>query len=258
MRCALALGMVVFLGACASAPSRTATRTADLTVSTGQPDRIPLVRGRGDLPFREARAEVARLSGEYAALRIAAKGSGSTREDVVQLPLTTKASDVATLVVFAVFHGRVRVGARETSSDAELSAATSAFAGSPGTVALLRVDDEADLDDVVHVAKALHDLGIDVRVLGSVAPGEPAPKQWGSDCPHPAGADLRGSDNVVVKVLVDDDGQGRAGVVHLLDTPPSGFAWAAAVCATLNRFEASSAPPGQPRVGRPLAIKFLP
>jgi hypothetical protein len=258
MRCALALGSAVLLGACASAPSRTAIHSGDLTVSTGQPGGIPLVRGRGDLPFREARAAVARLSGEYAALRIAATDSGATVEDVVQLPLTTKAADVATLVVFAVFHGRVRVGATETRSDAELSAATSAFTASPGTVALLRVDDEAELDDVVHVAKALDDLGIAVRVLGSVGPGEPAPREWGSDCQLPAGADLRGSDSVVVKVLVDDDGQGRAGVVHLPDTPPSGFAWAAAVCATLNRFQASSAPAGQPRVGRPLAIKFLP
>jgi len=244
------------LGACASTPGHVAKRTGELTVSTGQPDHVPFIRGPGSLAFREARSEVARLSLEYDALRMVATGTGSAGADVVDLPLTAKATDITTLVVVAVFHGHTRVGARDIRTDAELDAATSSFAGSPGTVALLRVDDEADLDDVIHVSKALHDRGIAVRVLGSVAPNEPLAKDRGSDCKHPASIEVGPGELVVVQVRIDEDGQGRAGVVHVLETPRPGFAWPAAVCATLTRFTGSSAPAGPGAASRLLAVRF--
>jgi hypothetical protein len=254
MKLGLALVALLHVTAACGTP-RAASGANGARVTSGTAERAAIVEGPAELRFGDVRADVERLSLASRGIRIVARGT-SRGEHELLLPLTPQADDVSTLVMVAVFHGSVRIGATTTRSDVELGTAATAFATMPRTVALLRVDDAATLDDVLHASRTLDARGMALRVLGSVAPTAPQPKEW-DVCPLPQRAAYPASNRVLVEVLVDDDGEGRVGVVHLVDAP-AGFAWAAAVCATLHRFDRRTAAPGSPRIGQPLHINFAP
>ncbi|MDB4933844.1 MAG: hypothetical protein JWP87_816 [Labilithrix sp.] len=266
MRVATCLPIIVLLAACAtqhSAASRPlgaeAAQAAPLSESQSPSAKsVPHVSGAAGARFFEKRAEIAALSTEHDALRIVVAAKDvEPMEEVVALPLDRRASAVATLIVVGVFDGYARIGAVRASTDAELHAAAEAAAHASRPVALMRVDDGAHLADVVRVAHALRDGGIDIRVLGSVAPTSAPPTRKWDACPFPAASDDAAVDKARVVVVVDDDGAGHPGVVHVKDSPGYGFPWAGAVCASMQEYGPSTAPAGSPRFGRPLAITFM-
>jgi len=209
--------------------------------------------------FGTARADVARLSLDYAALRLVSPPDATDDGETVELPLTPRALDVATLVIVSIHKDFVRVGSTVARTDDQLRAATEALARSPDPVALFRVASDVPLEDLLRVARTTRAAGFEVRVLGSVEPGEPpsADGAWHMcDCPFPNGAAYDDIDEVTVAVLVDDDGHGLPGIVHVNASPNVGFRWPAAVCASFQRFAPTDAPHGRPRFGVPLGIHF--
>lgn len=253
MRTALSLAFAVSLCGAAGCGGSTPP-AASVSSSTAH----PIVTGAPDARFRDRRVEVARISTTSAALRLGMLDDAANGEELIDLPLTSKANDVRTLVVVAVYERYARVGATRAETDSEVRAAAAAFAKSDRPVALLRIDDSARLIDVVRAAREIRIAGIGVRVLGSVGPSEPPPSTaWAAgSCPFPLASDEHAVDDAVVKVTVDDNGEGRPGVVHVLESPALGFPWAAAICATFQQFEPSTAAAGSARFGKPLNIRF--
>jgi hypothetical protein len=254
MRIGMSLSFVTALTSCTHVGATTRTKSVR-SIDASRIAPTP-VSGRGDVRFRDKRAEVALLATAWSGVRLATLDGATEDTETVDLPLTEKADAVETLLVVGIFDGFTRVGSIRTTSESELIAAAAPFARSKRPVALMRVDDQARLSDVVQAARALSTAGLPVRVLGSISPTEVPPARRWDACPFPAASDAAGIDNAMVVVTVDDDGTGHPGVVHVLRSPGLGFPWAAAVCASQQKFDPTSAPVGTPRFGHGLGIHF--